>query len=283
MPDASGISDSELDHYRSWIGRRTTVYDSISEEAISRFSAAIDCPMPKDGLVPPMWHYGLFLNNVPTAQLGPDGHPPRGGSMPPVRLPRRMFAGSDASFVGSLRMGVPSFCHSEILSVDRRQGRAGELVLVRVGDQIGQDGTICIRETRSIVYLATGFQVPTPVKEPNRQASANEETWIPDPVALFRFSAVTFNAHRIHYDREYAKLEEGYPDIVVQGPFTAVRLADFATRSVSRQLRSFAFRGEAPLFCGAPIVLSVVEDERPLRVVALRCDGKVAMSATADF
>ena len=145
MPD-NAITESELDHYRTWIGRRTTLHDDVCRDVIARFAVAIDRPMPVDDLVPQMWHYGLFLNDVPTAQLGPDGHPPRGGAMPPVHLPRRMFAGSEVTFLAPLKIGIPASCISEIVSVDRRKGSRGDLILVRVSDDIGQDGRSCIKE-----------------------------------------------------------------------------------------------------------------------------------------
>ncbi len=280
MPD-NAITESELDHYRTWIGRRTTLHDDVCRDVIARFAVAIDRPMPVDDLVPQMWHYGLFLNDVPTAQLGPDGHPPRGGAMPPVHLPRRMFAGSEVTFLAPLKIGIPASCISEIVSVDRRKGSRGDLILVRVSDDIGQDGRSCIKETRTIVYLDAGSPVPPVQADDGLEANSGDEVWTPESVALFRFSAVTFNAHRIHYDRPYARDVEGYPDLVVHGPFSAVRLCDFARRLKAARLRTFSFRGEAPAFCGQPITLSLIEDGQTFRVAARRCDGKTAMSASA--
>lgn len=281
MSEIVETTESELDHYRSWVGKQTILHDNVSSDVIARFAAAIDRPMPDDGLVPAMWHYGLFLNDVPSAQLGPDGHPPRGGFMPPVRLPRRMFAGSEAHFVSPLRIGVPASCRSEIVSVDLRQSGRGDLILVRVLDEISQHGSLCIKETRTIVYLNAGAAVPPVVADSSRPMRADDETWQPDSVALFRFSAVTFNAHRIHYDRPYAREVELYPDLVVHGPYTAIRLCDFASRCKNSRLRTFSFRGEAPLFCGQPVTLAAIEDGPSLRVAAIRCDGKTAMSAGA--
>jgi 3-methylfumaryl-CoA hydratase len=281
MSEIVETTENELDHYRSWIGRRTTLHDNVSIDVIARFAAAVDRPMPEDGFVPAMWHYGLFLNEVPSAQLGPDGHPPRGGFMPPVRLPRRMFAGSEVHFIAPLRIGMPATCRSEIVSVDLRKSGRGDLILVRVADEVGQDGSVCIRETRTIVYLNAGAAVPPVVPDSIRPRGTDDETWQPDSVALFRFSAVTFNAHRIHYDRPYAQDVELYPDLVVHGPFTAIRLCDFASRYKNTRLQTFSFRGEAPLFCGQPVTLTAIEDGISLLVAAVRCDGKTAMSASA--
>jgi 3-methylfumaryl-CoA hydratase len=278
MSDA--IREQELLLYREWIGRKTIVEDHISPDVIRRFAAAVDRDMPKEH-VPPMWHYGLFLNSEPTANLGPDGHPPRGGALPPVRLPRRMFAGSEMKFLGPLKIGVAGACESEVVSVDLRQGKAGDLVIIRVADRIVQGGQLCIEETRTIVYLGAGTPVP-PVVAGDRQPAPGEERWLPNSTALFRFSAVTYNAHRIHYDEPYAREAEGYPGLVVHGPFTALKLCDFAARRLKRPLTSFSFRGEAPLFCGQPVTLAAAQEGGTLRVTARRCDGVTAMQAQAS-
>lgn len=192
-----------------------------------------------------------------------------------------MFAGSEVTFLAPLKIGIPASCISEIVSVDRRKGSRGDLILVRVSDDIGQDGRSCIKETRTIVYLDAGSPVPPVQADDGLEANSGDEVWTPESVALFRFSAVTFNAHRIHYDRPYARDVEGYPDLVVHGPFSAVRLCDFARRLKAARLRTFSFRGEAPAFCGQPITLSLIEDGQTFRVAARRCDGKTAMSASA--
>lgn len=277
--NSAPVSEHELGHYREWIGRRNVVEDHISPDVIRRFAAAVDREMPKEH-VPPMWHYGLFLNSEPTANLGPDGHPPRGGSLPPVRLPRRMFAGSEMKFISPLRIGIKAVCESEVVSVDLRQGRSGDLVIVRIADRIMQDGRRCIDEMRTIVYLGAGQPVP-PVIAGDRPPAPGEERWLPSSTALFRFSAVTYNAHRIHYDEAYAREAEGYPALVVHGPFTALRLCDFAWRRMKRPPVSFSFRGEAPLFCNQPVTLSAAVEGGSLRVIAHRCDGVTAMQGLA--
>lgn len=281
MADAP-ITEQEIGHYREWIGRRTVIEDHVSPDVIRRFAAAVDCAMPAED-VPPMWHYGLFLNSEPTASLGVDGHPPRGGALPPVRLPRRMFAGSAMKFLSPLKIGGVASCESEVVSVDLRQGSRGDLVLVRVADRIMQRGTLCIDETRTIVYLGAGRPVAPVVPSENATFAGGEEIWTPNSAALFRFSAVTFNAHRIHYDEPYAREEEGYPGLVVHGPFTALKLCDFSERTRKAPLRSFSFRGENPLFCGQPIMLSASQEGSTLRVSARRCDGATGMQASAEF
>lgn len=283
MSGSEAITDGELGHYQTWIGRQTITVDDISKDVIQRFAAAVDRDMPADGLVPRMWHYGLFLDAVSTAQLGPDGHPPRGGAIPPVRLPRRMFAGSEIQFVSPLQIGISARCVSEIVSVDRRKGSGGDLVLVRVEDKISQNNTLCIKEVRTIVYLGRGARVEPTIPHPQLQPESGDEIWVPDGVALFRFSAVTFNAHRIHYDLPYAQEAESYPNLVVHGPFTALRLCEFAGRHKNATPTHFTFRGEAPLFCGQAVTLSPDTEGETLTVTAKRCDGKIAMRATVGF
>lgn len=275
------ITEQELSHYREWIGRRTVTEDHVPPDVIRRFAAAVDRDIPAD-YVPPMWHYGLFLNSEPTANLGIDGHPPRGGTLPPVRLPRRMFAGSEMKFLAPLKIGVAAVCESAVVSVDLRQGSRGDLVLVRVADKIVQAGKTCVEETRTIVYLGAGQPVPPVAAKKDIKPAEGEELWLPNSTALFRFSAVTFNAHRIHYDEPYAREAEGYPGLVVHGPFTALRLCDFAARKLDRPLQSFSFRGEAPAFCGQPVILSAAEEGGTLRASAKRCDGVTAMQAFAS-
>jgi 3-methylfumaryl-CoA hydratase len=283
MSGSEPITDAELELYQEWIGRQMAIVDDVSKDVINRFAAAIDRDMPADGLVPPMWHYGLFLDAVPTSNLGSDGHPPRGGAMPPVRLPRRMFAGSEIEFVSPLQIGLSARCISEVVSVDRRKGSTADLVLVRVEDRISQNETLCIKEVRTIVYLGHGASVEPIIPNPQLPSSSGDDIWTPDSVALFRFSAVTFNAHRIHYDLPYAQEAEGYPNLVVHGPFTALRLCDFASRHRAKTPTRFTFRGEAPLFSGQAVTLSPDRDDEALTVTARRCDGKIAMRAAVQF
>jgi 3-methylfumaryl-CoA hydratase len=272
------INETEFARYKTWVGCQTVTTDEISETVISRIAAAIDSHVPADGKVPPMWHYGLFLNSVHTAQLGKDGHPPKGSAMPPVRLPRRMFAASTMDFVAPLKVGQTSTRKSTVISVDLKAGRHGDIVFVRINDKVVQGGALCIDETRTIAYM--NFGPPTSIVEPVAGYKSGAELWEPDSVGLFRFSAVTFNAHRIHYDADYAKNVEGYPDIVVQGPFTALKLCELAFKK-RPETRKFQFRGEAPLFSGQPVRLSAQEEDGVLNLEATRCDGTRAMFATA--
>ena len=276
------ISPDEIALYKSAVGRELAETEVIGAHVPERFAAALDRPHAGAAL-PPLWHYGLFLSQAPTRSLGPDGHPPRGPFMPPVSLPRRMFAGSDITFHRPLLVGEEVTRSSRIASVDHRHGKSGHLVFVRVAIALGQGGRACIEEEQTIVYRAAGARTPAVTEAPRAPLAAGEtaEMWTPTAVELFRSSSATFNSHRIHYDLPYAMEEEGYPGLVVHGPLTATRLCDLAVRTAGRELRRFTFRGEAPLFAGQPVRLVARQDGTALR--AERADGATAMSATAVF
>ncbi len=277
------MSPDELDKYRAHVGRRQTEQDVVSPELMKRFAAATDQPFPGAGkALPPMWHYGLFATETPTERLGPDGHPPRGEFMPPVKLPRRMFAGAALRFLAPLTVGEPATKISEITSVDFREGKSGGLVFVRVKIQYCRGETVCIEEDQTVVYRDDGPPIAPVVPAPNAALPEHDasEAWHPGSVALFRYSAVTFNAHRIHYDLAYVTEAEGYPALVVHGPFTALKLCTFAGRLLG-SVKTFRFRGEAPLFADQPVRLVAKKQGAELQVKAVRCDGVVGMSATA--
>ena len=277
------MKPDELDTYRAHVGRKLAEHDMLSTELVKRFAAAVDQPFPGAGKpLPPMWHYAFFANDTPTAALGPDGHPPRGDFMPPVKLPRRMFAGASLRFHAPLTIGQPATKTSEIKSVDFREGKSGGLVFVRVAIRYAQSDTLCVEEEQTIVYRDDGPPIPPVMAKPDVPLPAHEsrEDWHPDSVALFRYSAVTFNGHRIHYDLAYVTTVEGYPGLVVHGPFTALKLCTFAGRLLGG-VKTFKFRGEAPLFCDQPVRLVAQRDGGELQVKAVRCDGTVGMSATA--
>ena len=226
---------------------------------------------------PPLGHWAYFNDAVEPEELGSDGHPRRGRFLPPVELPsRRMFASAEFRFEAPLTLGAPAELAQTIADVRQRSGRTGELVLVDVARRLSQGGALeGLTETQTIVYREAGE--PTPAVT-DTGAAAEGELWRPGVVDLFRFSAATYNGHRIHYDQAYARGEEGYPDLVVHGPFTAAKLFDLATRIAGRPLAGFSFRAMAPLFVNQPVRLRA--GDAPGEVVAIRCDGQTAMSAT---
>jgi len=196
-----------------------------------------------------------------------------------------MFAGSRVTVHRPLRLGHPAVREATIANVTLKQGKSGALAFVTVEYRFVQDGTVCIEEAQDIVYREPGAPVkaPTSAPLPPLPEGAWERSVTPDTRLLFRFSALTFNAHRIHYDRPYAMHEEGYPGLVVHGPLTAVLLADLVRRHSARPLTGFAFTGRAPLFDGAPIRLDGQPAGETVALTATAPDGTAALTATATL
>jgi 3-methylfumaryl-CoA hydratase len=274
--------------FRDWVGRTEQFEDSIALTQ-ARAAAALfdgDPAALRDGApLPTLWHWFHFLATAAQASLDEDGHPRRGGFLPPIPFPRRMFAGSRLQFRRPLAIGRPAQRFATILDVTTKTGRSGSLAFVTVGLRIEQDGACCIEEEQQIVYREPGPPVPRPPVRPWADVPPDATTLVvvPDTRLLFRFSALTFNAHRIHYDRDYATAVEGYPGLVVHGPLTAMLLAALAERTAGRPLAAFSFRGQAPLFDLAPFQLVAMPRGDSLALEARRCDGEVALTAVAEF
>jgi 3-methylfumaryl-CoA hydratase len=264
------IEESTIAHWQSWIGRQQRHEEVLDSEALRRFAAAIGEDLDVERHWPSLGHWAFFLPVSAADQVGEDGHPQRGGFLPPVALPRRMFASAEMRFAGSLALGVPATRTSTVLDVRHRAGGSGALVLIDVEHVIAQRGTACVIERQTLVYREAGSSIRPVV--PSR--SAEGEAWLPTERDLFRFSAATFNGHRIHYDLPYAREIEGYPSLVVQGPFTATRLFALARRTEGAPTL-FSFRAQAPLFLGQPARL-VAGDHL---YIARRADGLDAMVA----
>ena len=267
---SGAVSDDDLAHWQSWIGRTETREEVIEAESLRRYAAVLGESLDVERTRPSLAHWATFLPVVPPDQIGVDGHPKRGGFLPPISLPRRMFASADMRFRGDLRLGAVAARTSTVRDLRHRSGASGELVLVEVEHVVTQDGEERVVERQTILYRGSGGRV-APVED---RGLGGAETWTPSPVDLFRFSAVTFNSHRIHYDLPYATGEEGYPGLVVHGPFTAARLFGFAT-AVAGRPATFSFRAVAPLFASQPVRLEAGDDAGTYR--AIRCDGVVAM------
>lgn len=236
--------------------------------------------------VPLLWHWVFFTPTSLTRDLGPDGHarlPPDG---PTRGFPRRMFAGGSIQQVGPLVFGSPAERHASLTGYERKEGRSGPLVLLHVHYDLYQAGGLAVTEEQSLVYLpptSRGVRLPP---DDHQGLSVPPGGWVEEveigSALLFRYSAVTFNAHRIHYDGEYARAAEGYPELVVQGPLVATLLADSALENVG-ELDSFSFRATAPLFKGSP--LQIVGELHGSRVElrAVRSDDVVAMHGTGQL
>jgi len=264
------------DDLESWIGHVRTQSALLEPEIVVRYAAAFGSPLDVAAHFPPLGHWAYFNDAVEPDRLGPDGHPRRGIFVPPVALPRRMFASSKLTFDAPLILGASAELTSTIADLRRRSGRqSGEMVLMDQRRELTQDGQLKLTETQTIVYREAGEPTP-PVEDTG--AGGEGELWLPNTVDLFRYSAGTYNGHRIHYDQAYARSEEGYPDLVVHGPFTAAKLFDLATRTARAPLKTFSFRALAPLFVNQPIRLRPADE--PNTVIAVRCDGQIAVSAT---
>lgn len=274
------IRPEEVEAWRAHVGRCETRRQRLDVESLRRFAAAQGAGLDVETAPPPLAHWAWFLEVVGPEAIGPDGHPRRGGLMPPVRLPRRMFASAAMTFPAPLILDAPAEMSVTIADVTHKSGKTGDLVFVEVVRRVTQEGAERLTERQTIVYRGLGAAVP-PVIPTDLPPHRKAQVWTPGPVDLFRFSAVTFNSHRIHYDAPYARDEEGYPGLVVHGPFTAARLYALAQAGAGRPPKTFDFRAVAPLFAGVPIYLAAGETEG--EVQAIRCDGVVAMTARAGF
>jgi 3-methylfumaryl-CoA hydratase len=269
------LDPAAIAHWQTWIGRTETRTEIVELESLRRYAAALGESLDVEAVLPSLAHWACFLPVVGPDLIGPDGHPRRGGFLPPVTLPRRMFAAADMSFHAPLLPGREATRTSRIAEVAHKAGRSGDLLLVDVEHEIEQAGQMRVRERQTIVYRDAG--PPTPAIIPTNHAEVpGAVTWLPGTIDLFRFSAVTFNSHRIHYDAPYATGEEGYPGLVVHGPFTAARLFGLGARQ-GCAISGFGFRALAPLFVDQPVLLVRGEAES---VSAIRCDGVTAMAAT---
>ncbi|WP_313807515.1 MaoC family dehydratase N-terminal domain-containing protein [Sphingobium sp.] len=272
------VTDADIAHWRSWIGRTESRTEPLDVQALTRYAAAIGEQLNVEEVQPSLAHWAFFLPVAAADRIGTDGHPRRGGFLPPVSLPRRMFAASDMRFSGPLLLDRDATRISIVQDVVHKSGRSGELVLLTVEHRILQADSERLREVQTIVYRDAGAATPAiaPAAFP---AEADDVAWTPSTVDLFRFSAVTFNSHRIHYDLPYATGGEGYPGLVIHGPFTAAKLFGHARRG-GRTPSRFSFRAVAPLFQGQSILLR--EDEGG-RCRAIRCDGMDAMVADVAY
>jgi 3-methylfumaryl-CoA hydratase len=274
---------------QTWVGKTETRTDSITSTPVAALSATldIDAPAPHAGdPVPPLWHWMWFLPIHKQSDLGPDGHAKTGDFLPPVSLPLRMWAGGRFEFQRPLRVGQTYTRTSRILDVRQKEGRSGPLIFVIVRHEIGDADGMALSEEQDIVYRdnATVGEVRT-VPEQAAPSDAQWERVIrPDDVLLFRYSALTFNAHRIHYDRRYATEVGGYPGLVVHGPLIATLLLDLVRRNMpDAQVGGFAFRAVSPLFDTAPFVLcgKPEGDGKTISLWAKDAAGHLATTATA--
>lgn len=252
-----------------WIGHQQSCTDNMDCGHAERVALALDCPVPAaQEALPPLWHWAFFITSGRYAELGSDGHLHRGGFLPPAENRNRMWAGGRVEFMHPLRVGLPAKRSSTLRDVVEKTGRTGKLLFVTVRHVYEQAGTDCIIEEQDIVY-----REPSPPKLiGSEQAPASQwsQTVCPTPVMLFRYSAVTFNSHRIHYDWPYVRDAEGYPGLVVHGPLIATLMVGaFTHEHPEKTLRALSYRGLRPLIAPKPFdVAGSIESAQTARVWA---------------
>ena len=282
------VAAGSLQHLAEWIGRSQQRRDVLTAAPIAALSALLDRddPLPQPGdILPPLGHWLYFLPIHKQSLIGPDGHMSRGEFLPPVPLPRRMWAGSRLEFLRPLRVGDEVMCNSRIADVKVKEGRSGTLVFVTVRHEVLDAQGVALTDEHDIVYRSeSGKAVADPVPAPGGEAWQREIR--PDPVLLFRYSAVTFNGHRIHYDHPYVTGVEGYPGLVVHGPLVATLLVDLLRRNAPGvQIRTYRFRALRPLFDTANFHTLGLPDEanRSARLWTRDAEGAMTMEAVATW
>ncbi|MDO9638306.1 MAG: MaoC family dehydratase N-terminal domain-containing protein [Pseudotabrizicola sp.] len=276
----------DIDHLRQWIGRTEQAAEVVTVALVQRYNATFDRTgaVVPGAVAPPMLHLCLAQPSLPTASLGPDGHPARGGFLPPVPLPRRMWAGGALEFTDDIRVGEVLRRVSNIRDVTLKEGRSGALCFVTVDHAIYSGARAVIRERQDIVYRAAdppgAASVPGPAATP---MGAFHRSVTPSAPLLFRYSALTFNGHRIHYDLAYARDVEGYPGLVVHGPMQATMLVLYAQELRGKRPARFSFRNLSPVFDTDDFTLNADEDSGALRLWVRRADGAIAMEARAEW
>ncbi|MBK8971459.1 MAG: acyl-CoA dehydrogenase [Hahellaceae bacterium] len=280
------MTDINLEALQAWVGRQETLEDDISLFPAKALAAALDCPVtPQKGdALPPFWEWLYFLPTPTAAATGADGHPAKGGFLPPVPLPRRMWAAGEAEYLQPLVIGQPAQRISTIESVELKSGSTGPLVFVNVRHDILQNGTRCVTQTQNLVYR----EHPAPdAPQPPAKAAPGDAQWSrtvkPDPVLLFRYSALTYNGHRIHYDRPYALQDEGYPALVVHGPLLVTLILDLLRHSLpDAPLRKLRFRATRPTFDSHPFAVQGKAEGQSLRFWSADHEGALCMTLDAE-
>lgn len=275
--------------FAGWIGKSMSVDDEVTLPAVRRMAAMLDLdPMAFDhgSVIPPHWYSMFFTPNARRSQIGHDGHPKKGDFLPPIPLPRRMFVGRKVSFPGVLRVGDRASKRSEIAGIEQKQGRSGTLVFLKVRHTIEVGGQPVVIEQQEVVYRdAPSGEAKAAAPAPVPAGAAWNAEWEMDPVLVFRYSALTWNSHRIHYDADYARREEGYPACVMNGALTVHLVIDEALkRAGGRRLKGLSARLVKPLFVGGTLTVGgrAIEGST-LEAWAGDEQGALAASCTLEF
>ncbi|HVY18328.1 MAG TPA: MaoC family dehydratase N-terminal domain-containing protein [Rhodopila sp.] len=281
------MTELDVDHLRSWIGKQEVLEDQVTRFPVAALSATLDRddPPPQAGdALPPLWHWLYFLPTARQSLLGPDGHPARGGFLPPVPLPRRMWAGGRFKFHQPLRVDQPISRISVVSDVTIKQGRNGALCFVLVKHAVSGPDGLALEEEHDIVYRDNPQPGEAPAAgKPVRTDGVWTREIVPSDPMLFRYSALTFNSHRIHYDRRYVTEVEGYPGLIVHGPLIATLLMDLLRRNTDRPVKTFRFKAVGPLFDIAPFSVHGVQEGDKAALWARNPSGHLAMEAEAGF
>ena len=288
------MSTNDLD-LTAWVGRSETVRDIVTTAPVIALTATLDHPAAaaEAGMpLPPLWHWLYFLPMHRQSEIGADGHAKRGGFLPPVPLPRRMWAGSQFQFHSPIRVGDRVARTSTIDDVTTKAGRTGKLVFVKVRHELRRnsaaaDSPPALVEFHDIVYREAqrADDVPPPPQQAQHDAPWQRQI-VPDDVLLFRYSALTFNGHRIHYDRQYATQVEGYPGLIVHGPLIATLLLDLLRRQLPlADVASFRFKAVRPTFDLHPFSVNgaLRADGKTVHLWAQDHEGWLTMDATATL
>jgi 3-methylfumaryl-CoA hydratase len=279
-----------IDHLKEWIGRAELQSDEITAVPLTTLAATLDRddPPPRPGdPVPPLWHWLYFLPIYRQSEIGPDGHAKLGSFLPPVPLPRRMYAGGRLQFLHPLRIGEAISRTSRVIDVSQKEGRTGTLIFVLVRHEISNRYGLALTEEHDIVYR----NHPSPSdQKPKPETAPDDSDWTreirPDPVLLFRYSALTFNGFRIHYDHKYVSEVEKYPGLVVHGPLIATLLVDLLRRNLPEaNIASFSFRALRTVFDIGPFWVcgKSGSDGKTVRLWARDAEGSLAMDASATL
>lgn len=282
----------DIEYLKGWEGKTIKLEDGLSPfpaQALAGVFNRDERPHP-GGTLPPCWQWLYFLDTPSGAGTGADGHPATGGFLPPSPLPRRMWAAGKFSILRPLELGQTAQKTSRIASVDLKAGKSGVLLFVNVEHDIAQAGQLCVRETQNIVYREmpqSAAPLPPGESAPEDKTDIGaqwRETITPDPVMLFRYSALTYNSHRIHYDRDYAVNTEFYPALVVHGPLLASLLAESASRQFpGERIDTFSFRAQRPTFDDQPFQVCGRRDGDKLTLWTVDHEGFVGMKASATL
>jgi 3-methylfumaryl-CoA hydratase len=272
----------DINHLRGWIGRTDTARDVITDRLVREYAATMDT-VPDAQNAPLAVHWCLAPPAAAASDIGPDGHPARGGFLPPVPLPRRMWAGGQLTFHNRLMVGDHVERVSNIADVTVKEGRTGVLCFVTLHHEISSSAGLLITERQDLVYRPAAGSASGTAKPEELPPAQWRRTQKADPVLLFRFSALTFNGHRIHYDRPYAMEVENYPGLVVHGPLQASWLLNFAAEIKGAAPRQFSFRGVNPLFDFQSFALCAREADNGLQLWIQSGEGVRTMDAQAQW